>query len=299
MKVPMWLLWASAVGPPMMASLVLTLTMTVLLPPAIGLLVFVVGVVSLVALGAGWPAGLADRVLTWSRAATAAELVVLAPVAAQLRDQGLPVGAVFVRRTAGRPTAPTEVVGRDSVVVTTGLIEHLYRGDVSIAEGTAVAAHAVGRHRAERIRYEYAVRASLLPWQAVSALGRGVAGSFAWLPFTHLAWTLRGVVGVVCVVQSAAEGRPLVGVLAGSLVALTYLVPAEAQARHCRIETDADDFVVGLGLGGDLVDLLRRSQHQLSVARAQRLQTSSWDNHLKAVADDPVDPSTRAVPLRS
>lgn len=299
MKVPMWLLWTSAVGPPMVAGLVLTLTVTVLLPPAIGLLVFVVGVAGLVALGAGWPAGLADRVLTWSRAATEAELVVLAPVAAQLRDRGLPVGAVFVRRTARRTTSPVEVVGRDTVVVTTVLIEHLYRGGVTVEEGMALVAHAVGRHRAGRIRCEYAVRASLLPWQAVAALGRRIADAFAWLPFMRLGWTLRGVVGVVCVVQSAAEGRPLAGVVAGTVVALTYVVPAATYALEHRLEAAADDFVVGLGLGGELADLLRRSQYQLSVARAQRLQTSSWGNHLKAVADDPVDPSARAVLLRS
>lgn len=219
MKVPMWLLWMSAVGPPLVTSLLVTLMVTVLLPPVIGLVVFVVGVASLVALGSGWPAGLADRVLTWSRAATEAELLVFAPVAAQMRDWGLPVGAVFVRRTAGRATSLVEVVGDDTVVVTTVLIEHLYRGGVSAEEGTALVAHAVGRHRAGRTRYEYAVRAALLPWQLVAALGRGAGAAFAWLPFMRLAWSLRGVVGVVCVVQSAAEGRALAGVLAGIVVA--------------------------------------------------------------------------------
>ena len=39
-----------------------------------------------------------------------------------------------------------------------------------------------------------------------------------------VAWTLRGVVGVICVVQSVAEGRTWPGLLGGAVIALTYLV---------------------------------------------------------------------------
>src|SRR3546814_2407428 len=69
----------------------------------------------------------------------------------------------------------------------------------------AAMAHAVGRRRAIRPRSELAVLAATVPWRLVVATFRGVGQAFAWLPFMRLAWTLRGVVGVICIVQSVAE----------------------------------------------------------------------------------------------
>ena len=60
---------------------------------------------------------------------------------------------------------------------------------------------------------------------------RGVGRAFAWLPFMRLAWTLRGVVGVICVVQSVVEDRAWAGLLGGAVIALTYLVPAAGRRR--------------------------------------------------------------------
>lgn len=37
---------------------------------------------------------------------------------------------------------------------------------------------------------------------------------------------MRGVVGVICVVQSVAEDRAWAGLLGGEVIVLTYLVPA-------------------------------------------------------------------------
>ena len=132
-------------------------------------------------------------------------------------------------------------------------------------------AHAVGRREVIRPRLEVAVLVAITPWRMVVAVFRGVARAFAWLPFMRLAWTLRGVVGVICVVQSVAEGRAAAGLLGGGVIALTYLVPACSRAIEDRAEFGADALVLTLGLGPVLAGLLGRFGHPMSLERRQRL----------------------------
>jgi hypothetical protein len=138
-----------------------------------------------------------------------------------------------------------------------------------------VLAHAVGRRRAIRPRLEAAVLAATTPWRMVVATFRGVGRAFAWLPIMRVAWTLRGVVGVICVVQSVAEGRTWPGLLGGAVIALTYLVPAAGRVIEARGEVAADQLVVELGLGGVLAGLLRRYGHPMTLERLQRLEVAA------------------------
>jgi hypothetical protein len=91
----------------------------------------------------------------------------------------------------------------------------------------------------------------------------------------RVAWTLRGVVGVICVVQSVAEGRTWPGLLGGAVIALTYLVPAAGRVIEARGEVAADQLVVELGLGGVLAGLLRRYGHPMTLERLQRLEAAA------------------------
>ena len=143
------------------------------------------------------------------------------------------------------------------------------------AEAAATLAHAVGRHRALRPRLELAVLAATTPWRLVVAMLCGVGRAFGWLPFIRSAWTLRGVVGVICVMQSVAEGRAAPGGLGGTVIALTYLVPAAGRRIEHRIEAEADRFVLDLGLGTVLADLLRRYGQPMTLERAQRLEAAA------------------------
>ena len=90
----------------------------------------------------------------------------------------------------------------------------------------------------------------------------------------RLAWTLRGVVGVICIVQSVAEGRAAPGILGGAVIALTYLVPAASRRIEAWSEAAADQLVVSLGLGSVLSGLLRRHRHPMTLERLQRLETA-------------------------
>ncbi|QCC76087.1 hypothetical protein [Nocardioides daphniae] len=161
------------------------------------------------------------------------------------------------------------------MVVSPGLVDATYRGGVTGAEAAAALAHAVGRHRALRPRVELAVLAATTPWRLIVATFLGIGRAFAWLRFMRLAWTLRGVVGVICVVQSMVEGRAWAGLLGGAVIALTYLVPAAGRRIDLRTEAEADQFVLGLGLGPVLAGLLRRYGHPMTLERMQRLDTAT------------------------
>lgn len=261
-------------APALLVSFVLTVVVCALLPPALGLVAFLVAAGLLAALALGQFEVPAIATLTLSRLATAAELQVMAPVLAELGGRGVDVGALFVRRRQGPSTPVAVAIADRAVVVTPGLVEAMYRGGVTAAEAAAAMAHAVGRRRAIRPRLELAVLAATTPWRLVVGTFRGVGRAFAWLPFMRLAWTLRGVVGVICIVQSVAEGRAAPGILGGAVIALTYLVPAASRRIEAWSEAAADQLVVSLVLGSVLAGLLRRHRHPMTLERLQRLETA-------------------------
>ena len=274
MRFPMTVLRVVTLAPALLVSLILTVVVCALLPPALGLVAFLAAAGLLVALALGQFEVPAIATLTLSRLATAAELQVMAPVLAELGGRGVDVGALFVRRRQGPSTPVAVAIADRAVVVTPGLVEAMYRGGVTAAEAAAAMAHAVGRRRAIRPRLELAVLAATTPWRLVVGTFRGVGRAFAWLPFMRLAWTLRGVVGVICIVQSVAEGRAAPGILGGAVIALTYLVPAASRRIEAWSEAAADQLVVSLVLGSVLAGLLRRHRHPMTLERLQRLETA-------------------------
>jgi hypothetical protein len=273
MRCSMTVLRVVTLAPTLLASFVLAVVVCALLPPALGLVAFTVAGGALVALALGRLQQPAIAALTGSRPATEAEVDTLAPVLAELGGRGVDVGALFVRR-AQRPSTPVAVaIGPSAVVVSPGLVEAVYRGGVSGVQAAATLAHAVGRRQAFQPRLELAELAATTPWRLMAATFRGVGRSFAWLPFMRLAWTLRGFVGVICVVQSVAEDRAWTGLLGGAVIALTYLVPAAGRRIELHTEAEADQFVLSLGLGPALAGLLRRYGPPMTVERMQRLET--------------------------
>ncbi len=232
-----------------------------------------IATVGLLALGIGERATV--RLLTASRALTPGEEDALAPLAGRLGVLGIARGReVLVRGSVGRRTPPAQLVGDGLLVVTPWLVEAPVRGWLSLEEAVALVVHADGRRRAVRPRVEVAMLALTLPARAVVALGVGVANVVAGVPFLRFAWSIRAVVGVVAVAQQASEGRPLLGVLAGVIVALTYLVPAASRAMAARVEAAADAVVIGHGLGPVFAGMLRRYRLPATADRLRRLQES-------------------------
>ena len=258
-------------GPALLTSLVLTVVVCALFPPTLGLVMFLAAGGLLVALALGHLQVLAIAAFTGARLATEAELHVMAPALKELGGRGVKVDALFVRRVHRSSTPVAVAIGPHSVAVSRGLVAATHRRDVTGAEAAATLAHAVGRHRALRPRLELAMLGATTPWRLVVGVLCGVGRAFDWLPFIRLAWTLRGVVGVICVVQSVAEGRAAPGGLGGVVIALTYLVPAAGRRIEHLIEAEADRFVLDLGLGTVLAGLLRRNGQPMTLEQTQRL----------------------------
>lgn len=277
MRFPMTALRVVTLAPALLVSFVLTVVVCALLPPALGLLAFLAAAGVLVTLALGRFEVLAIAALTRSRPATAAELQVMGPVLAELGGRGGEVDALFVCRRQGPSTPVAVAIAAGAVVVSPGLVDATYRGGVTAAEAAAAVAHTVGRRRAIRPRLELAVLAATTPWRLVVAAFRGVARAFAWLPFMRLAWTLRGVVWVICIVQSVAEGGAASGILGGAVIALTYLVPAASRRIEASAEAAADQLVVSMGLGSVLASLLRRHGPPITLERQQHLETPPVD----------------------
>ena len=76
---------------------------------------------------------------------------------------------------------------------------------------------------------------------------------------------------MVTVAQQSAEGRPLLGVFSGTVVALSYLVPTASRALAARVEAAADAAVVEQGLGPVLAHMLRRYRLPVTPERSLRL----------------------------
>ena len=263
------------VGPALLMGLVLTVVVCALLPDALGLVMFLIASGLLVALALGHLQVLAIVAFTGTRLATEAELHVMAPALNELGGRGVHVDALFVRRVQRSSTPLAVAIGPRSAVVSPSLVAATHRGDVTGAEAAATLAHAVGRRRALRPRLELAVLAATTPWRLLVGMFCGMGRAFDWLPLMRLAWTLRGVLGVICVMQSVAEGRAASGGLGGMVIALTYLVPAAGRRIEHRIEAEADRFVLDIGFDTVPAGLLRRHGQPLTLERAQRLEAAA------------------------
>lgn len=273
MTVPMSFLKLTVGIPTVVASCLLWVLALALLPPTLGLLAFVAGVTALVLLALGVGERTAVRLLCAARNPTPSEEEAMAPLAARLAVLDVARGSeVLVRGRVGSRTPPAQLVGGRFLVVTPWLAEASARGWLSLDEAVALVVHADGRRRAVRPRTEVAMLALTLPARAVVALGAGVAIMVAGVPFLRFAWSVRGLVGVIAVAQQATEGRALVGVFAGVIVALTYLVPAASHAKAARVEAAADGVVVRHGLGPAYAEMMERYRLPVSAVRLRRLR---------------------------
>ena len=272
MKIPMTVLKATTFWPAALVSFVLFMVVVALVPPFLSLPLVLAATAALVVLASGRLEGPAVELLTAARAATAGERQVMATVVDGLARVGITDLELLVRRRQLASTPAVTVLGRRSVVLSPGLVEAVYRGWVGPEEVVALVAQAVAARRARRPRAELAGLVATSPWRAVVMVFRGVGAAFAWLPFMGMAWALRGVVAVICVLQSVVEGRAAVGLLGGAVIALTYLVPAAGRALQTRTEAIGDQFVVDQRLGGVLARFLTRYGHPTTVERLRHLE---------------------------
>lgn len=259
-------------APAVMVSLVIELMVFSLLPDLIAGPLEVGFTVLVVALALGLLESPTVRLLTWSRPPSSAELEVWAPVGAHLSGHGLGVWRVSIRRQPRHTTRAVVRLGRQSLVITPGLLDALYHRQLSVSEVAAVVAHTEEWHRTMTGRGELAMLVVTTPWRVLAGVFAALTGGMSRLPLGGAAWGFRGVIGVICVVQAAVEARPWSGVLGGLVIALSYLVPAAGRELSGRAMVRADNLVVSLGLGVVLAALWRRLGEPVATAQLQRLE---------------------------
>ena len=272
MKIPMTVLKATTFWPAALVSFVLLMVVLALAPPFLSLPLVLATTALLVVLGTGRLEGPTVELLTAARAATVGERQVMVNVVEGLGRVGISDLELLVRRRQRASTPAVTVLGRRSAVLTPGLVEAVYRGWVATDEVVALVAQAIVARRARRPRAELAALVATSPWRAIITVFLVVGAAFAWLPFMGMAWALRGVVAVICVLQSVVEGRAAVGMLGGAVIALTYVVPAAGRALQARTEAIGDQFVVEKDLGGVLARFLSRYGHPTTVERLRHLE---------------------------
>ena len=272
--VPTPLLRLVRCGPALVVSLMIELTAFSQFPDPVAGPSMLAFAVLVGALALGFLESPTVRLVTWSRPASSAELEVWAPVRAHLARCGVRERHVLIRRSPRNTTRGVVRLGQESLVITPGLLDALYQRRLAVSEVAAVIAHTEGWHRAMTRRGELAIMVATIPWRVLADAFRWVTGGMSRLPLGGIAWKLRGVIGVICVVQAAMEGRPCSGVLGGMVIALSYLSPA-GQELSGRAMVRADDLVVSMGLGGVLAALWRRLGEPVATQQLQRLEAPS------------------------
>ncbi|WP_146202652.1 hypothetical protein [Branchiibius hedensis] len=261
-------------GAGVLVSTLVTCMLGAVVHPALGLALFVAGLVVSAALLAGRGEELAVRLLARARRPQAYELAALRPAIAVLQEHDLASEIrLLVRDGTGIRVGGA---GRRTVLVSQGLIEAAASRRVRPDEVAALLAHALGRVRLGQTKYDAALEFWLLPWRVLQSFARGVGRAVGWFPLTGLAWRLRFVMGLVAMVQGFAEGRGLFGVIGTVVVAASYVVPWSARQAELSSEDEADAFVADAGLGDALSRFLERGRRTPGVLlRVHRLRAAT------------------------
>ena len=282
MRVPTGVLMAVTHLIAVVASVLLVLVFTAVLPFGLGSVVLLGMIVAVGLVAGGVGEGPAVRLASRASAPTGGDRQVLSSV------PDLDQRWALVCRSAA---APVVMMGRFTIV-SAALIEALGSGRMSTRDVTALVVHARAHHQvAAPRRGEVALAVVETPAWKVVGVFRGVGRVFAGVPLGSLAWRWRGVVGVVCLVQSVAEGRIWPGLLGAVVIALSYLVPAAGQVIEARATAAGDAEVVAAGMGEVLIEVLGRSGQRLSSERRQRLQASPRSGPTTAARPAPQAPA--------
>jgi hypothetical protein len=264
------------------ASVLLVLVFTAVLPFGLGSVVQLGMIVAVGLVAGGVGEGPAVRLASRASAPTASDRQVLATV------PDLNQSRTLVCRSAATPVV---MMGRFTIV-SAALVEAIESGQVSTRDVTALTVHAQAYHLvAAPRRGEVAFAIAERPARMVVGVFRGAGRVFARVPLSSPAWRWRGMVGAVCLVQSVAEGRTWPGLLAAVVIALSYLVPAASQVIEARATAAGDAEVVAAGIGEVLIEVLGQGGQRLSSERRQRLQASPRSGPTTAARPAPPAPA--------
>ena len=261
-----------AVGAPgVVVSTVVVAMIGAVLPPWGGIVVGYGGVAVAVLLGVGRLEPHALRVWCGARPPDGDEAAVLAAAVTRLCRAGIgpPVVDIYVSRTGGQSAW---AAGSRGVVVPWSMVAAVAEGRLSAEEAAAAMAHAVGVLDVAHGRLQLVYEFWTLPWMLVAGVATSVGRAFAATPLVGWAWKVRGLYGVIALVQCTRDGYWFVGVIACGFLAETYLQPWLRRRWTIRVHERADQFVARHGLAEAWARLLaRRAAATARIERIRRL----------------------------
>ncbi len=196
------------------------------------------------------------RLFLRSRAPTLFQRYTLAPVAQALLQHGVPATGLTLLVTH-RDSTQAQCVGRQTVVVTTGLVEALVRRRLSPEDVAAVIAHEVGVSRDGLTRYDAALLVLLAPWRIWFAVVQALWAAISSLvPRVLRMASLSMMAGASLWLAFAEDPKYLVAAGALLVASLAYI----AHAAWVRARNDVGDaYLHDCALANQFASLLLRS----------------------------------------
>jgi len=247
-----------AYGPAVVVSMVLTFLVGAVLPATVGLVLFVGGLATMVALLLGAGESPAVRLLFRARDLSSAEAAALAPAVALLCQHGVPMGALRLHVQDGAVPIAAGGAGRRTVVVSAGLVAAVRDRQLPVEQAAAVLGHGAGVVLSGAVRSDPALEFWTLPWQALRGLAQGLSRAFRWLPLVRWAWRGRFILAVIAAAQAGAAQQWLVAAVIALVGALSYLVSLWERPWARTIRELGDEQVRQVGLAEALSRFLLR-----------------------------------------
>ncbi|MDN5715597.1 MAG: hypothetical protein L0G89_00025 [Janibacter sp.] len=273
---------ALAVAPNVLIAMLLTFPVAALLPPLIGLVLFIGGLITVTLLISGFGEATAMRLLYFARPATHAEEAALTPALQLLGQRGMGPPLIDIWVLERETAVTTGGVGRRSVLVTGGLLAAVRAGRLPDDQVAALIGHAEATVRSGLTRNDPAVEFWTLPWSLVRVVARVCAARFQWLPAVMLVWHARIVIGVITVVQGIQEGTPgttAAGIAGGVVIALTYVFPYWERVWERTLRDVGDENLHQVGLAPAYARLLLSQSSSPTIhERAHALTSSPRDD---------------------
>lgn len=197
------------------------------------------------------------RLLLSTRAPTVIEQTTLADPITRMRQSGPDTGRLDVRIVA-TPGVAAVGSGQHTVVVTQDAVRAAQTGRVPSDQLTALLVSAAGQIVRGTTRGEWLITVLTLPWLPFRIVLHAFNIVFGRSLPVRFLLKVRGLYGVAALIQTTAEGRPLIGVGALIVVATTYWQPHLARhvTRHQTLL--GDQYAAEHGHGPALAALLGR-----------------------------------------
>lgn len=204
------------------------------------------------------PTRAGQNALMWlipARAPNPIEQPALADPIARMH-QTAPATALLGVRIVAMPGIAAAGTGQHNIVITRDAVHALQAGRLPADQTTALLVSAAGQILRGATRAQWPLTVLTLPWLPFRVLLEAFMIIFGRSLPIRFALKVRGLYAIAALIQTTAEGHPLIGIGVLTVIAATYWQPYAAR-RVTRCQTKAGDhYAADAGHGAALARLL-------------------------------------------